>query len=205
MSQLDFYLFLTATLILNSTPGPDVLYVLSNYSRGGWFAAIKSAQGLALAYLFYVLITYLGIAMLLVEYPQVFMAVKYLGAFYLIYLGACMLWEMAHTQEQVVTQEQAAVSQKQYLLKGFLVGALNPKVGIFFLAFFPQFLPKDESNTYLILILGSIFCITATCFNLGYCYFGRLFKTFKGTTISHYMSWMPGIIITALGLYMLLT
>ena len=86
-------------------------------------------------------------------------------------------------------------------MNGFLVSALNPKVGLFFVAFFPQFISNSQHGNYGILILGAIFCTGATIFNLFYCYLFSLVKLAKIKL--KYMNLIPGVILIILGFILL--
>src|SRR5438067_6442756 len=84
-------LFLSATLVLLITPGPSIMYVVSRAVVLGWRAAVLSSVGLALGDLLQVIATALGLAVVLVSAPRLFVSLKLVGALYLMWLGVATL------------------------------------------------------------------------------------------------------------------
>ncbi|MDD3267053.1 MAG: LysE family translocator [Burkholderiales bacterium] len=161
----DWWMFLSTALIINATPGTDVLFVFTNYCNYGKSAAIKCSVGLILGYLVYVILTFIGLTVLLTQYPTLTNVIKIVGGIYLIYLGISTLLNKNNKLETNIDVNKS--TKGNMIIKGFLVSALNPKVGLFFLSFLPQFI--SGNNGLGILVLGIIFCIGATFFNLLYC------------------------------------
>lgn len=161
----DWWMFLSTALIINATPGADVLFVFTNYCNYGKSAAIKCSVGLILGYLVYVILTFIGLTVLLTQYPTLTNVIKIVGGIYLIYLGISTLLNKNNKLETNIDVNKS--TKGNMIIKGFLVSALNPKVGLFFLSFLPQFI--SGNNGLGILVLGIIFCIGATFFNLLYC------------------------------------
>ncbi|CAH9063860.1 Leucine efflux protein [Pseudoalteromonas holothuriae] len=203
MEQLNLWLFLTTSLVINAVPGPDVLYVISNHKYKGWPAALPSIAGLFAGYLFHVLITYIGVSAIIAGNPILFSAVKYLGSAYLIWMGVNIIIEVLKKHKKVTVDDEIDVdvnkSTVKYFSRGFIISALNPKVSIFFLSFLPQFIPKQEADSYLIIILGLIFCIGATLFNLLYCMLSSI--NYKGKVKYKIFDFLPGIILASVGVY----
>lgn len=73
------YLFLITALVINATPGADVVFILSNFAKGGRKAAIYSAFGLAFGYLLYVILTYFGVMLIVSRFPLVMKLIKFIG------------------------------------------------------------------------------------------------------------------------------
>jgi threonine/homoserine/homoserine lactone efflux protein len=148
-------LFLIATVVLVLTPGPNVLYIVARSIDQGRKAGLVSALGVEVGTLFHITAAALGVSALLATSAIAFTVVKYLGAAYLIYLGLRKLF----TREQV--QPDESIGPRKFgrvFSQGVIVNVLNPKVALFFLAFFPQFVnPSTGSATMQILILGCIF------------------------------------------------
>jgi threonine/homoserine/homoserine lactone efflux protein len=130
-------LFVFAALILLLTPGPAVLYIVARGIDGGRKAGIVSALGIGVGTLFHIAAAALGISALLVSSALAFNTVKYLGAAYLIYLGAQKL-----LRREEAGQLQAFKSREmiRVFTQGILVNLLNPKTALFFFAFLPQFI-----------------------------------------------------------------
>lgn len=162
----DFLLFVFAGLLLNITPGPDMLYVMGRSSTQGWPAGFAAALGIGAGCFVHILAGALGVSAVLAASATAFTVLKIIGAIYLCYVGVSMLLSSrapAATQElQLVPVKLSAV-----FTQGFLTNALNPKVALFFLAFVPQFIAVDAPRKWLAFVfLGTVFNVTGTLWNL---------------------------------------
>src|SRR5699024_9440552 len=128
----DFLLFLGAGLLLNITPGADMLYVLSNAARGSR-AGLLAACGIFTGTLFHIAFAVAGLSALLAASATAFTVVKYVGAAYLVYLGAKMLLERSD-KTGAVPDSPGQRSLLRTYRQGTLINLLNPKVALFFLA-----------------------------------------------------------------------
>ncbi len=157
----NFSLFLTATLILLLTPGPAVLYVIARSIDQGRKAGLVSVLGLAFGTLFHVFAAALGLSALLLSSALAFSIVKYLGAAYLIYLGIRRLISQENVH-QVESEIESSLGRA--FSQGVVVNVLNPKTGLFFFAFLPQFVDRSQGSvTVQLLLLGTIFVLLAIC------------------------------------------
>jgi threonine/homoserine/homoserine lactone efflux protein len=129
-------LFVLAALVLLLTPGPAVLYIVARSIDGGRKAGIVSVLGIGVGTLFHIAAAALGISALLVSSALAFSVVKYLGAAYLIYLGAQKLLKR---EEAGQLQTFKSREMTRVFTQGVLVNLLNPKTALFFFAFLPQF------------------------------------------------------------------
>lgn len=155
------YLFVATALVLLLTPGPAVLYVIARSVNQGRMAGVVSVLGLEVGTLFHVGAAALGISALLLSSALAFSVVKYLGAAYLIYLGARKL--LAREEGQGDEARRRAVSLKRVFWEGVVVNVLNPKTALFFFAFLPQFISPSRSDvTTQMLFLGCVFVGLAT-------------------------------------------
>lgn len=196
----NWWLFLTTALILNATPGADVIFVLTNFFRSGMSGALKSSVGLAVGYLLYVFLTFAGLTIILERFPVILSVIKISGGFYLMYLGINTFKNRHNSNFSI--NELPVTQDRNLFVKGFWVSALNPKVGLFFLSFLPQFIDKSHQNNYGIVVLGTIFCIGATLFNLGYCF---IFSRIQiGSNHKKYISIISGAVLIALGVIVLI-
>src|SRR5699024_5249832 len=161
----DFLLFLAAALLLNITPGADMLYTLSSSAAAGTRAGILAALGIFTGTLFHIAFAVAGLAALLAASATAFTVVKYVGAAYLVYLGAKMLLERSD-KTGAVPDSPGQRSLLRTYRQGTLINLLNPKVALFFLAFLPQFI--DTTNDWRMaafLVLGLTFNCTSICVN----------------------------------------
>ncbi|MBX9838712.1 MAG: LysE family translocator [Silvanigrellaceae bacterium] len=162
-AQLVF--FLTATIILNLTPGNDVLYVASqslNSFRHGAVATIGVGTGIAI----YAIASALGLSSILMQSPLVFNFIKIIGAFYLFYLA----WKaFFHSKNKQITLDKKDISIWKSYKNGVITNVLNPKVGLFFLTFLPQFTNIERGAVWLqLLTLGGCFVISGMLINFLY-------------------------------------
>ena len=152
-SQL--YLFLGATLALLLVPGPAVLYITARSANQGRLAGLVSVLAIETANFLQAVAATLGLSAILLSSALAFDVVKYLGAAYLIYLGARKL--LVH-EEGTGNGEVKAESLARIYWQGFAINLLNPKTALFFFAFLPQFVdPKRGNVTAQTLLLGAIF------------------------------------------------
>ena len=151
--------FLLAALILLLTPGPAVLYIIARSMDQGRIAGFVSVVSIEVGNSFHVLAATLGLSAILLSSALAFTVVKYLGAFYLIYLGVRRL--LTHTKNREIARFQQQ-SLRRVFSQGVLVAALNPRTALFFLAFLPQFVdPSAGSVTLQLLMLGGMFVMMA--------------------------------------------
>jgi threonine/homoserine/homoserine lactone efflux protein len=157
----SFLLFLAGALVLLVIPGPAVFYILSRTVGHGRLAGVVSAAGIAVGTLFHVTAAVLGLSSLLATSAKAFYAVKYLGAAYLIFLGARTLMRLAPPENTV---EEHGHSLRRIFAQGVLVNLLNPKTALFFLAFLPQFVDPSRGHVSAqILFLGTTFAFFGLC------------------------------------------
>ncbi|MBI5275096.1 MAG: LysE family translocator [Burkholderiales bacterium] len=156
-------LFIAAGLLLNLTPGPDVLYIVSNSLRAGAKAGVVAGLGITAGCFVHVFAAALGVSALLATSATAFTVLKWLGAAYLLWVGVKLL--LARPQPVGWGRGAAGahptatpVSLRQVFTGGFLTNVLNPKVAIFFLAFVPQFIPADAAHkAWSFIALGTLF------------------------------------------------
>jgi threonine/homoserine/homoserine lactone efflux protein len=161
--------FMTATLALNVSPGPDVFYILANSARHGAWGGMFASLGISLGIVFHTCLAAFGVAALLMTHGWAFDALRVAGALYLIWLGVGAWRSSAPT----ATSGEARAAPRSILGKGFLTNVLNPKVALFFLAFLPQFVDPTRGNVApQVLGFGALFVISGTLVNVGYAWLG---------------------------------
>lgn len=153
--------FVIAALVLLVTPGPAVLYIVTRSIDQGRTAGIVSVLGVQVGTLLHVVAAALGVSALLASSALAFTIVKYLGAAYLLYLGARKL--LGHDQFHGL-QVSGPRGLGRHFSQGVVVNLLNPKTALFFFAFLPQFVdPSKGAVRAQILFLGAIFVALGTC------------------------------------------
>jgi threonine/homoserine/homoserine lactone efflux protein len=159
-------LFLLASLAVLLSPGPNVLYVIARSIDQGRKAGVVSVLGLETGTLLQVAAAALGLSVIGMTSTLMFDAIKYLGAAYLLYLGIRKALERGALAESSVT---TPVSLRRLFGQGVLIGVLNPKTGLFFLAFLPQFVDPARGPLALqTALLGLAFIALATTTDGGY-------------------------------------
>ena len=166
----NFTGFLLVGMALNLTPGSDTIYILTRSVAQGKKAGLVSVLGIGTGSLIHTLGAALGLSIILTCSTTLFMAVKYLGAAYIIYLGLKMILD-----KNALFDNTRQVYDHPDLLKVYrqavLTNVLNPKVALFFLTFLPQFInPANAYGPLPFLILGGTFITTGTiwCLCLAY-------------------------------------
>jgi threonine/homoserine/homoserine lactone efflux protein len=155
LTETQILAFILTSLVVIVTPGQDMILVMSRaISQGAW-AGIVTAAGVSFGLLGHTLITALGLGSLLMASELLFTTLKFIGAGYIIYLGARLVFSRASDLE--IQQTDHAKFRKLFA-QGAFSNISNPRVTIFYLAFLPQFLSSDVSNpTQVLLTLGVAF------------------------------------------------
>ncbi|HET9496381.1 MAG TPA: LysE family translocator [Chloroflexia bacterium] len=160
----SFGVFMLATLALNLTPGPDMLYVLGRSVGQGRRAGVVSALGIGAGILVHMAAVALGLSALLREVPAAYEAIRYAGAAYLLYLGVRTWLERGTVGHE---RGEAPVPLWAVFRQGVVTNVLNPKVALFFLAFLPQFVdPARGEVGRQIVVLGLAFDLSGTAVNI---------------------------------------
>lgn len=175
MSMDQLLLFAAAGVLLNLTPGPDVLYIVTHALRRGVRAGMVAALGITAGCFVHIFAAAVGVSALMAASATAFTVLKWAGAAYLVYVGVRMLLSKPDGAMQLgaagVDSTGAAGKNglKTVFLRGFWTNVLNPKVALFFLAFVPQFIaPGVENKPLAFLLLGLLFNFNGLWVNLGW-------------------------------------
>ncbi len=159
-------LFVLAGLLLNITPGADMALVLRSSAAQGWRAGAAAALGISAGCWVHIAAAALGVSALLAGSPAAFVALQWLGAAYLVWLGIGLLRSRPPPAGNPPEAARAAALRRLFV-QGFLTNALNPKVALFFLAFVPQFIQAQPAHpAAAFVLLGSVFVVNSTLVNL---------------------------------------
>jgi len=151
-------LFMVSGLLLNLTPGPDVLFVVAQALRGGVRAGAVAALGIAAGCFVHIFAAAVGVSALIVTGLRLLMARAPRGPS-----------SNAMSLVAASARPQGATALKHLFFQGFWTNALNPKVALFFLAFVPQFIaPGAASKPLAFLLLGLLFNANALWVNIGW-------------------------------------
>ena len=208
-------LFVAAGILLNLTPGPDVLFIVTHALKNGWRTGAVAALGITAGCFVHIVAAALGVSALMAASSTAFMLLKWLGAAYLVYVGWTLLGlgKPRNTPELVATGAITTRATGQNHLKnvfvnGFWTNALNPKVALFFLAFLPQFIaPAAEHKTLAFLLLGLVFNFNGLWVNLGYAALAAAVSQ-RFAALQQGMAWLQraaGVMFIGFGLKLALT
>lgn len=140
-------------------PGPDILFVITQSITRGKKAGVIFACGLCTGLIAHTVAVSLGLSLILYNSPVAFTILKFLGAAYLIYLG---MKSFLHRKENSPVLPTSSGMEYKLYRKGILMNILNPKVLLFFIAFFPQFVNHSSENpTGELFVLGLLFMLQA--------------------------------------------
>lgn len=193
--------FLLATVALNLSPGPDMLYVISRSLEQGRWAGVVSALGIGAGTLVHTFLTAIGLSAVLISIPVAFQLIRYAGAIYLAYLGLRMLFS-SRTESDISRHQQVRHTTLSIIFRqGVLTNVLNPKVALFFLAFLPQFVDSARGAIAIqIVLLGLIFDTSGTLWNVLIATVAAHARAFLAARsgFSLLQKMVPGVILLAL-------
>lgn len=153
--------FATAATLLNLSPGPDIAFILGKTAQGGRRPGFAAMLGIWTGTFAHVGFAVVGLSALLVSSATAFLAVKWLGAAYLVWLG---LKALRSGGSGFVAQARGRVTFWPTFRQGALVNLLNPKVAVFMLAFLPQFVVQGAGPVPAQLALHGVLIIAVAAF-----------------------------------------
>lgn len=198
--------FAGATVALAISPGPDNVYVLMQGMVHGKKYGLATTAGLMSGCLVHTSLLALGVSAVIKGNDQLFFAIKLFGALYLFYL-AFRVFQSSGSLEL----SEGGVPKKsllQLFKQGFIMNVLNPKVTIFFLAFFPAFLFNEEWGTAIqFYVLGLIFILVSfSVFGVIAILAGSISSyLLKNSNIGIALKWLQILVFVGIGLYVLLS
>lgn len=209
----ELLLFMAATLVLNATPGVDLLLTVTRTLQGGARAGLAAALGINAGCVVHALAAAFGLAALLAASAAAFTAIKWAGAAYLLWLALGMFraaWRGAVPAAAAVAGGVAPRSAWADFRAGLLTNLLNPKVALFFLAFLPQFIaPSSPNKTIAFLALGAIFVVQGLLFLVavvaGLALFTRLRQLPSSPCAASVLQATGGLLFAALALRLVST
>jgi threonine/homoserine/homoserine lactone efflux protein len=147
--------FASVSLVLVATPGPGLLYLVGRAIGDGRRAGFASMLGVEAGELVYVICAAIGLSALLARSTLALTGLRYLGAAYLVLLGI-RTWQRSDRDK-----DERLVRARHAFAQGVVTQLLNPKVALFFLAYFPQFLRPGQPIAPQVLVLGSVYLLVA--------------------------------------------
>ena len=198
--------FFISSLALAISPGPDNIFVLTQSISNGTKYGLATVFGLVSGCLVHTTLLAFGVSEIIKRSDTLFFAIKLFGAFYLLYLA----YQVYRSDASILLNKENKPSKtpKKLFWTGFTMNVLNPKVTIFFLAFFPGFLFSEELNTVIqFYILGLLFMLSALIvFGTIAILAGKISKYL----ISHkkagvYLKWVQIVVFVGIAVYLFLS
>ena len=197
----NFLAFGITALVFILTPGMDTVFVLNKSISQGRSSGAYAALGVNAGVMVHTLFAAVGLSFLIAQSPYAFITIKYLGAAYIIYIGIRQLKTI--NKSGYTAYQNPTISRKGNFISGFWTNVLNPKVALFFLAFFPQFInPEQIKNPVPFLILGLSYAIMGVVWYLCLSYFaGSLSrKSQNSPKVSIWINKISGVLFILMGI-----
>jgi len=151
----SWFVFVVASLVLIATPGQDMILVMSRSVAQGPLAGVVTAGGVSVGLVGHTVLATLGLGAILRTSEWLFVALKLVGAAYLIYLGIRLL---RTRQTSLPIGSQVGRTLGRLFVEGAVSNLSNPKIAIFYFAFLPQFVsPGAQYPTLTVFVLGLAF------------------------------------------------
>lgn len=143
----ELIFFILAALILVISPGPNMIYLISKSITQGKKSGFISLAGVVCGFLFHIIMVSFGLTAVLLAVPLAYTVLKTLGTVYLLYLAYQAIKPKSRNIFDV-DKNVAHDSPKKLFTIGFLTNVLNPKVAVFYLSFFPQFIKPEYGSIF---------------------------------------------------------
>jgi threonine/homoserine/homoserine lactone efflux protein len=206
---INFTLWLTfagASTLLIIMPGPIVTLVVANSLKHGSRAGLTNIAGNTLALVIFFSIGGLGMVWALSILSDWFNVIRWAGAAYLIYMGINQWREKGHGLEEHPEARAKTHRSKTFFLQGFIVGITNPKMILFYAAFFPQFLDPALPAGGQLFVLSLTFLIIATILDSSFAILaGKLRPWLTGERRGRIRNRITGTLLIGTGLALALT
>lgn len=192
--------FAGVSLLLAVTPGPDMAVVTKNALAHGRRGVFLTTSGIALALVIWVTATAVGLSALLRASEGVLLALKIAGAAYLAYLGVRTLLESRAQPADLLAGAPPAAPAHAVFRQGFLSAISNPKLGVFFVTFLPQFVLPGQPVLARLLVLGVVFALIGWAWmNVYGLFVTRLRDFITAPRVRQWMQRITGVVLLGFG------
>ncbi len=198
--------FVGATAILAIFPGPDNIYVLIQSITNGVKYGIATVLGLISGCIIHTSLVAFGVSALINKNEGVLFSLKVFGASYLVYLA----YKVYKSNSEISLSSDTVLKKNTFQLfkQGFIMNVLNPKVSIFFLAFFPNFLfSQSMSSVSQFFVLGFIFMgVSLMIFSLIAILAGSISRYMKqNTNVGGVLKWLQIVVFIGIAVFILVS
>ncbi len=196
----QFLAFVGVSLLLAVTPGPDMAVVTRNALAHGRRGVVLTTSGIALALVVWVTATAVGLSAVLRTSGEVLLVLKIAGACYLAYLGVRTLLESRARPAELLAATPPAAPAHAVFRQGFLSAISNPKLGVFFVTFLPQFVLPGQAVLPRLLELGVTFAIIGWLWmNVYGIFVTRLREVITAPRVRQWMQRVTGVVLLGFG------
>lgn len=197
--------FVLATSVLAFSPGPDNIFVLTQSIVNGKKYGLATVFGLISGCLVHTTLLAFGVSAIIKQSDNLFFIIKLFGAIYLLYLA----YKVYKSDANIILSNNNVEKKTtlQLFKQGFIMNVLNPKVSIFFLAFFPGFLFSDSISTVIqFYVLGLLFMLVSLIiFSTIAILAGAISERIKeNNKIGIYLKWMQIIVFVIIAIFILI-
>lgn len=196
--------FSLAILVLALSPGPDNIYVLSQSIANGTKSGFATTLGLTTGCIVHTTLLAFGLSAIITASPTIFYAIKIFGVAYLLFLA----YKVFRSDSKISLTSSVSKKSFQKLFKqGVIMNIFNPKVMIFFLAFFPGFLWDKDGNTVMqFYVLGGVFMLmTLLIFGMIAMLAGKISNYLKShKAVGPTLKWLQIIVFIGIAVYVLI-
>ena len=192
--------FIGISLLLSVTPGPDMAVVTKNALAHGRRGVVLTTTGIALALAMWVSATAVGLSALLRASGELLFVLKLAGAAYLAYIGVRTLLESRRRPSDFLAEAPAPAPGHAIFRQGFLSAISNPKLGVFFVTFLPQFVAPGQALLPRLLELGMVFAVIGwTWMNVYGLFITRIRDFITAPRVRQWMQRVTGVVLLGFG------
>ncbi|MCM3410276.1 LysE family translocator [Metabacillus litoralis] len=196
----DFFTFLILSLFVVTSPGIDTALITKRTISDGRKDGFSMALGITSGSFVHTFAAAFGLSAILLQSAVAFEIVKYVGAFYLIYLGISAFISRKK-KDPAAENQQDAEMKKSAFKQGLISNVLNPKVAMFFLTFLPQFIQAGENATQQLIIMGVSYTLLSISWFFIYVFFiNYLREWLLSPTVQGIMDKATGLVLIGFGL-----
>jgi threonine/homoserine/homoserine lactone efflux protein len=201
---VSIYFIATTIVGLNIIPGPTIFYITHQTMRAGLRSGLWSIAGAQAGTLLHIAASVFGLSLYILHSHIAFMAIRYCGAIFLIYLGLSTFKK--NKPKKIVAKPYIETGNWAAFYQGTLISLLNPKVILYFILLLPQFV--NENSVYVnsqLLILGIGFLVVGSCIQvaISLCVSSKLNSVLAAhSTLSHLLTYLTSFIFMGFGIFM---
>ena len=204
MTLATILAFAAMAALLIMSPGPNGVLIAKTVPTSGRAAGFANIGGFVVAFFVHGAFAIFGLSVLLLQSAHLFIAVKLAGAAYLVWIGAKALYDAWRGLPAVLADVKPARRQRTLARafgEGFLTNALNPKVAMFYIAAFPQFIPHDGTSPTAAFVLVVVHaCLNVAWFSPMVLLFDRLSSAARGGRVQRFIKGLTGMVFVGFGI-----